>query len=531
MSPIIPDNSKAGFGNYLCSADSFGSKNKSIASMLILLTWLVVVIVVSAKHELWRDEVRALSIALEPASIWHLPSAIKGDGHPILWFLILRVAFGVTQTPVILKVVSICVAFGGVAIFYRYAPFPVWQKILFIFGILPFYEYSVMARNYGISMLLFFLFAALYTQREKRTLLFACVLAALSNTNAHSCILAAVLAAFWFIDDVVIGYKSLNFRRTTALTGAFILIGTGVFCSIATILPPHDTILTQALSLNFSQVMNALWMNIKHPGLQFGSVLFGEPVVIRDLLLWLLVAGLLIRPHAAAALFVGLILLGTFFTTVYPGGLRHQGIFIIFVISLYWIVYQEVAIFKKDKPRHYLYFIFKVSVYVVLPAILINHMQLSPKKIYRDVHKEMSSSSAFGRFVKTHSEYHDAIIMGDPDCFLESFPYYIPNRIYIPREKRFGNRVMWTTASQARMSLGELLTIAQQIRNSEKKPVLIVIGHFELTNQQRFEKRFSYNKVLTWSLEELAAFKSKTIKVAEFKTAVRDENYAVYRLL
>ena len=99
----------------MCSADSFGTPKspKSVVSVLILLTWLSVVSVVATQHELWRDEVRALLIALEPASVWQLPALLKYEGHPLLWYLILRGAFWVTQTPVVLQVVSICIAFAS----------------------------------------------------------------------------------------------------------------------------------------------------------------------------------------------------------------------------------------------------------------------------------------------------------------------------------------------------------------------------------------------------------------------------------
>lgn len=517
-----------GFIKYLRSTKSFASRSRSIASVLILLLWLVLIIYLSTKHELWRDEVRALSIALEPDSLWQLPTTLKNEGHPILWYLILRMGFLITHTPVILKVASICIAFGGVALFFRYAPFPVWQKILFLWGVLPLYEYSVMARSFGISMLLLFLFSTLYIRRKKMPFLLAFILVALANTNAHSCILVGVLSALWFWDDVVIGRRLLNFRRTKVLVCTFAFIGIGIFGAIATIIPDQDTIVTGALSLKASQVIEALWMNIKHPGEHFENIFYGLRVPLRDVLLWILIAGLLIRIHAAASLFIGMVLLETFFTIVFPGSLRHQGIFIIFMISLYWIVRQKRPIRAKGKLIRYLHFVHKASVYIVLSAILIIHVKYAGNKIGIDISREMSSSKAFGKFLETHSEYQEAIILGEPDYSLEALPYYVPNRIYIPREGRFRNFVMFTQANKERLALGELLNIARQIRDSERKPVLIALGNFDLSRHPPFERRRW--KLFTWSLEELADFRAGTVKVAEFKSAVTDENYEIYFL-
>jgi hypothetical protein len=439
-------------------------------------------------------------------------------------------AFCVVHTPVVLKIVSVCAAFASIVIFYRYAPFPAWQKILFIWSVLPIYEYCIMARNYGISMLLFFLFAAIYTQRQKRPILMACVLAALANTNVHSCILAGVLAVMWLFDSVAVDRRLLNTRGVMVLISAFVIIGAGIFCSVITVLPSRDTIIVKSFVLSAPEAAQTLCTNIMHPGTHFDMVFPYLPGSMRDVLVLGLAAGLLIYPQAAVSLFAGVALLGTFFSTVYPSMLRHQGISVIFIICLYWIVYQQVTDHTKNKLKRSLDFIHKLAVYVILSAIFVVHINGSVYKISEDMSKEESSSKAFGRFITAHPEYHDAIIMGEPDYALESLPYYVSNRIYIPRERRFGNRVMFTPASKSQISLGELLNIAQQVRSSYGAKVLIAIGHLDLSNQQGYGISYPYNRIFTWSPRELAALKSQTTKVAEFKKAVSDENYEIYLL-
>ncbi len=98
------------------------------------------------------------------------------------------------DTPLVLPVTSIVIAFAAVTIFMFFAPFPLWFKSLFIFTIFSCYEYSVMARNYGISMLLLFVGAMLYQHRKKYPLLLAFILALLANTNIHSAILVCLIA-------------------------------------------------------------------------------------------------------------------------------------------------------------------------------------------------------------------------------------------------------------------------------------------------------------------------------------------------
>lgn len=514
---------------YFCSTEPFASRKRSIATMTILLLWIAAVIFISTRHELWRDEVRALSIALAPDSIWQLPTVVRNEGHPLLWYLLLRLGHFLLHTPLILPIASILTAFGGVCILFRYAPFPLWQKILFLAGVLPSYEYSVVTRNYGISMLLFFLFAALYPKKSERPLCLAFVLAALANSNAHSCILAALLTALWFWDDVVAGRHLLSRRKISYLAVALVIIGGGIVSAVAISFPSPETSVTGVHSLTASEVLNAFWANIRHPGENYPNLFAEMGILFRDLLLWLLVAGLLIRPFAAALLLTGTVLLGTFFSVVYMGFLRHEGIVLIFAISLYWIVSEQLRSQARIEQRKTFNLLNKISVNFVLSAVLAIQLLLSATSIKADIVNEMSSSKGFGKFLKTSPYFREALIVGEPDYLLESLSYYASNRIYIPREGKWRNHVMFTRANKERLSLGELLNVARQIRYYERKPVLIALGHFDL-DMTGGEIAYSYNKIFSWSSAELADFRNGTVKVTEFKSAETDENYEIYLL-
>lgn len=75
-----------------------------------------------------------------------------------------------------------------------------------------------------------------------------------------------------------------------------------------------------------------------------------------------------------------------------------------------------------------------------------------------DVTHEMSSSKAFGAFLNAAPSYRDAILVPEPDYYIESLLYYAHNPIYLARERRFGNTVAWSSAaSAADLSLGQLV--------------------------------------------------------------------------
>lgn len=525
------DNWLMRFKDYLCSQHAFRGEKSDIISWSILTLWLAFIIFISYHHEIWRDEAHCLYVALSADSLWQLPHAVKNEGHPILWYLILWLGYYAIHTPVVLKITSVAVGFVAVFIFFRFSPFPVWFKLLFLLSFLPFYEYTIMARNYGISMLFFFLFATFYKKKEEKPFLLAFILLALANTNIHSAIFVCFLAAFW-INEVVFVEKDHNEMSSfiKQLTLPLIIVFLGVLIAIVTAVPDQNSIVMQVSTIRTPNVFSSLLQTIIHPGSHFNEVFAGLPLIVRDLLILVFAAGLLFRPTAGFLLFIGAVVLGLFFSIGYSGALRHQGIFFLYVITLYWIL----SFNMQNKKGSVSFFspLFKIVLYGVIPIVLLIHVVGSYKYIVTDVTKKMSSSKDFGKFLNENEQFHDAIIMGEPDIRLESLPYYAANRIFVPRNDRFANFIKLTRENKQVLSLGELHAIAKSLQIKEQKPVLIALGHFGLSEQSSppFVRHEQYNRTFTWTAQELEWFRDDTIKVAEFKEDVKNERYEIYLL-
>jgi hypothetical protein len=76
-----------------------------------------------------------------------------------------------------------------------FAPFPVWLRVLFVFGYYPAYQYAVVARSYSLHLLLIILAAILYSTQGPKPLRYCLILAALANTNVFGFLVAWVLFA------------------------------------------------------------------------------------------------------------------------------------------------------------------------------------------------------------------------------------------------------------------------------------------------------------------------------------------------
>jgi len=448
---------------------------------------------------------------------------LRDEGHPLLWYLLLYIGKSIVNTPLVLPVTSIAIAFIAVAIFMFFSPFPFWLRCLFIFGVLPFYEYSVVARNYGISMLLLFASAALWGKRSKHPILLAVVLGLLANTNVYSAVLVCLIAALW--TGELFQKKTASIQVwNPSLCVAFVSIFAGILLCVVVAMPHPDSIVTSLNSLNARKLGNSLVKAALHPGRKFYEP-WGFPPWLASLLIWTALLGLLPRPNLFLIGFAAQIALGVFFYVIYGGDIGHQGLLFIFLIFLYWLFIESTQPTVLRKGR---WLLFNFGLYVGMLTLLLGSLRIAKKTVEADIQGEASSSKAFGAFLKSSAIYRQAVLIPEPDFFMESLPYYANNRIYFPREHRFGTTVSFTTAADRLCSLGQLLAQARVLKTTEKQPVLIVLGHSEVGRNGLHQKNFSYNKIFTWSLDELEDFKRSTVIVADFDSSYGDENYRVY---
>ncbi|HEX7478915.1 MAG TPA: hypothetical protein VF331_14010 [Polyangiales bacterium] len=505
---------------------------------LILLGWCLVVALTTWRHEYWRDEIRAFALAMDAKSLRELPALLRDEGHPMLWHVLLHVGYRVTSSKLVLPVTSALICAGAVVIFVFKSPFPRWFQALFVFGGLPLYEYSVMARNYGISMLLLFMFASAYPSRKEHPLRLGLLLAALGNTNIHSLILACLLMALWLWDTLVNERISPFGKPALQLYAAAVILAVGAAAALATLWPTNQMVASDSSRYTLHNVVDATWTTLRDPAHAFQKIAPGETGVLK-LLSNLLFAGstlgLLVYPPALVAAWSALFSLSILFQVVYSGGYRHQGLFVVFLITLYWLVAERGL---PPLRQRYASLAARFGTHVALPAILAILVVTGGYKVYVDLLEQQSASQALGAFLRAHREYAGAVLIGEPDFYLESLRYYADNPVYVVREHRFGATVKFVRRAQQRLRMGELLQSAQDVQARTHKPVLLVLGHLKeldpglAPDAKLHELPYSFGRTFAWSADELVAWNARTKLLHTFADGVvGDERYRVYELV
>lgn len=514
--------------NTLQSKDARSNTKTIILTLLFLSIWLALVIYTETQHEFWRDEVRALTLAQEinaPADFYPL---LKHEGHPVLWYFLLFLGTSIVNTPFWLPILAISIAFAAVSLFMFYAPFPLWTRLLFLFGAFSLYEYSVMARNYGISMLLLFLIAIFYKNRFSRPYRLAWALFLLANTNVHSLILVGLICLIW-LWDFFHTQRPISFKnQLLTLYLPMLIVFAGIVLCLVFVYPKEDTILvSNSINLEPSALIKTFLRTIIQSNTTF-TKLFPEfiPGWITIIILPLLAFGLVKRPPLMLAAFGAQTLMGLTFLMIYSGKFRHQGLYLVFIVFLYWIFLDSI---RNKKLSGLPSFAFKIG-FSALSLLLMGSVLLTQSTVWKEITTPASASKQFGAFLASSPEYENAILLGEPDYMLESLPYYVNNKIYIPREQRFGKTVSWANDADTGLSLRELIQIGENLKAEYSQPVLLVIGHWDIDLTTPGEEVYSYNKVFTWDEADIKEFQSKAEFVIEFTPAFTGEKYRVYTL-
>jgi hypothetical protein len=197
-----------------------------------LFVFLIVINVIrTLRHAMWRDELQAFMLALHSSSPWSLLLNLKYEGHPGLWHMLVWVITRVTSDPMWMQVMHIGLAIGVWIVIYWWSPFSRLEKVLLLLSYFLFWEYFVISRSYVLIALIAFVFIALRERRPRPEFILWLLLGLLANVQMHGAIWSMVLAAMLAMEGVR--------RRSVPVAGAAVYLILLVF-AIGTMIPAAD---------------------------------------------------------------------------------------------------------------------------------------------------------------------------------------------------------------------------------------------------------------------------------------------------
>jgi len=205
---------------------------------VLLLVFIAISISLVPHHEPYQDEAQAWLIARDSPDPLSILKVTGYEGSPGLWHLLLFPLSHAGLPYESMAILHTVLISAALAVFLFYSPFSLLQKSLFTFSYFMIYEYNIIARSYALSILILFLIAALYQDRQKRPIAFGALLALLANTNVHGLIIALILGIIFLIDIYPV---PSGLQKNLALWGCIFTVG--IACAISQLFPPPDLVI------------------------------------------------------------------------------------------------------------------------------------------------------------------------------------------------------------------------------------------------------------------------------------------------
>jgi hypothetical protein len=478
-------------------------------SVLIFLFFCGLLLV---HHEMWRDELQAWLIAKDSSSILNLFHNLKHEGHPYLWYIGLYLISRFTEQPFAMQLLHLIIATGVIYIFVKFSPFTKLQKMLFIFGYFPLYEYGVISRNYSLGFLLVFAFCAVFqTSGNRKLVVLSGILFLLSQANAYALIIAVTLGLTLVFEALLDAeVRERLFKKKWILLVSISIFAFGIIISILQQLLPPDSSSNAAggwhLAVNFKEMGKALtiiwkaYVPIPRPRLHFwGSNIITKPILQLVLSSILLCYFLLLFVRKPVILFlysIGTIGIVAVTYMKFYGYIRQHGHLFILLITCLWLS----AYYPDKKIR--LQFINNLSNFCskyknrVIIFILATQLIAGVFAGAVDLVYPFSGGKAVAKFIED-KQMQDMLLIGDDESAI-TVASYLNKKIYYIRGGRLGSFVIWDKkrvavwAKKQKLNSQELLTIAEdQIARYKKDALLILNYQPAISNSKPHKSRYS----------------------------------------
>jgi hypothetical protein len=203
-----------------------------------------------AVHEPWFDEAQSWLLARDASVFDLLHTYLPYEGHPPLWYLVLKIATTAGLPYKSINVIGAGIAALGVLqlLLDRDAPLAVKALLPFTFFIA--YQYTIVSRSYVMMFPILIGILAIYRRRRERLWLFVVLLVLLSQVSLHGTSIAGGLVLLYAYDVRRTGLPKGPEMRRHILAAAALLLNVA---AIAWMLrPPTDIAIKSKLDFHFS---------------------------------------------------------------------------------------------------------------------------------------------------------------------------------------------------------------------------------------------------------------------------------------
>jgi len=482
--------------------------------IIITIIFLFLSIILIIHHELWFDEVRAWVIGASSNSLKEFVNYMRdSEGHPYTWSALLYFIYHfVTNKVEIIKILHLIISVSSCFLFLKFAPFNKIVKTIFVFGYFPFYEYSIISRNYALGILLIFIFCILYKEKYKNIIPLAITLFLIGQANIFSFVISIVLFLMLVSDSIIDRKEIFNTKFKFSFSFLILLfLGSAVFLfwqlgsqaiqgstwgpSLSTLFNKSSSEVTQSIYSASSCIISAILplpeIKINFWGSNFilSEILnFNKTAIILLALILLILPILSIRKRKILFYILGIILILLIPIFIPMGKLRHYGHVFIFIIAILWISENE----KRDEYLLDKEKFLKTFLNTFLITILLVSLSGSFIAFYMDFRYPFSVQKQVSQYIKNNFNLEDTIIAGYKDVDSTVVASYLNQKIYYPQTDEYSlissysKRVTDLTADEVFLKLLSL--------GISNKKILLILND-KLIKDNSIPEKYFFKKI------------------------------------
>ncbi|BBD62650.1 hypothetical protein NIES2109_54960 [Nostoc sp. HK-01] len=439
-----------------------------ISTLFSYYPWLIVIIfsilgfIGILNHSMWRDELNPWLIVRDSQSFTDLIANIKYEGHPVLWYFSLACLRKIADNPLIMQIFHLSITITAIAIFYLYSPFKYQQKLLFIFGYFPLYEYFLISRNYAFSLLFIFAFCAVFPSRKKTYLYLAIVLGLLANSSAYALLVSFSLSLTLLVEFCFDKEHRQQYFNQSKKYDLFLSIAIIIFFLILSayiITPPGDSYLHGGLNNGWSIQLDIRQL-FKSINRLFASYFLIVPhkrwldsIFCAFITLFIFCLTLIKLSKKPIPLFFYIIGNGVILAFTYlrfAGNPRHFGHFYLVFIAALWLEshYQDSKfLFNKFSLSPKLLKLSQQWHYIAFTLILYAQLFGGIYGFSRDLIIPFSASRETAHYIQ-QNRLENEFIVASRDANMAALAGYLNRKLYYPELQRMGSFTLFKQGRQ-----------------------------------------------------------------------------------
>ena len=404
---------------YFDRIEHFLTINKKAVVLTTFSVYIAVTIFLQFHHSLDGDEIQAWFIARDSESLGQMYSLMGYEGTPGLWHTLLFPLAKSGAPYQIMYFLNHLFVIIAIILWLRFAPFPLFVRLLFPFVHVFLTEYSVNARSYGLSICLLFTAMTLYKRSYNKWLLWSFSFFLFANTNLHSALLTCGLVLFLFLNRIFLKNKTDG--------KAMLLIGAGILFAAVQVYPPVD--LARSLS-EFRFQMSLVWI--------ITPLISGASSLSIFIYLALLIQVMLSIKSRSAIYGLLSVQMALFFLFLfkYHGHLSHHFFLVLSILMFLWM-----GNIKENKRKVTYLFLFAIFFLMVTGAVRLSLDNVNHYYYDRSGQEKKEMADFINRTIHPDST---TFIACHPATTGEGMlPYLRIKSMFMPNENRWGSYGLW----------------------------------------------------------------------------------------